>query len=136
MKTTNKLEQQFCIKVDQATASQIEKLANYYQRKGGEFLRLILAPVLRDYWAQMQREQHQENKQAPTLARFKDQGEIMRTKKEYIVIFYDLDNDQEKGRTKASELMTYRQAQKYIDWAYKYGLFPNAYGMPTKVNKD
>ena len=59
----------------------------------------------------------------------------MRTKKEYIVVFYDLDNDQERGRTTESELMTYRQAQKYIDWAYKFGLFPNAYGMPTKIKR-
>jgi len=71
MKTAKKLDNQFCIKVDQDTARQIELLANYYQRKPSEFLRLILAPVLRDYWAMMQREEHQENKQIPTLARFK-----------------------------------------------------------------
>lgn len=66
----------------------------------------------------------------------KARGCKMRTKKEYIVIFYDLDSEQERGRTRSSELMTYRQAQKYIDWAYKHGLFPNAYGMPTKINQD
>ena len=71
MKTANKLTRQFNINVDEPTAEQIEKLADYYQRKPSEFLRLILAPVLRDYWAQMERQEHPENKQAPTLARFK-----------------------------------------------------------------
>ena len=71
MKTTKKLDNSFTINVDQPTAEQIEKLAQYYQRKPSEFLRLILAPVLRDYWAKMQREEHPENKQEPTLAIFK-----------------------------------------------------------------
>lgn len=72
MKTSQKLERQICIKVDEDTARQITLLAQYYQRREGELLRLLLAPVLRDYWAKMQQEQHQENQQAPTLARFRD----------------------------------------------------------------
>ena len=69
--TTNKLTKQFNICLTEDEGAQVEKLANYYNRKSGEFLRLILAPVLREYWAEMQRQEHQENQQAPTLARFK-----------------------------------------------------------------
>ena len=70
MKQANKLTRQYCLNVDEPTADQIEKLAEHYQRKPAELLRLILAPVLREYWAEYQREQHPENKTEPTLARF------------------------------------------------------------------
>ena len=70
MKQANKLTRQYCLNVDEPTADQIEKLAEYYQRKPAEFPRLILAPVLRQYWAEYQREQHPENKTEPTLAKF------------------------------------------------------------------
>lgn len=73
MQTTDKkLVVNYSIRVDQPTADQIEKLADYYNRKPSEFLRLILAPVLRDYWAKVQRQEHPENQEPPTLARFKD----------------------------------------------------------------
>lgn len=71
MKTNDKkLMCQYCINVDKETSAQIEKIAEYYQRKPSELLRLILAPVLRDYWAKIQQQEHKENNQAPTLARF------------------------------------------------------------------
>lgn len=70
MKESNKLQNQFCVNVDDATAQQIIKIAEYYQRKPAELLRLLLAPVLRNEWAKIQRQEHPENQTAPTLARF------------------------------------------------------------------
>lgn len=70
MKTAEKLKNQYCINLDDATAQQVERIAEYYQRKPAELLRLLLAPVLRNEWAKMQREEHPENKAAPVLARF------------------------------------------------------------------
>ena len=70
MKTTEKLKNQFCINLDDATAQQVERIAEHYQRKPSELLRLILAPALRNEWAAIQREQHPENQAAPTVARF------------------------------------------------------------------
>ena len=71
MKTNEKqLTCHYCVNLDQATADQLEKIAAYYQRKPSELIRLLLEPVLRDHWAKMQQEEHQENNQAPTLARF------------------------------------------------------------------
>lgn len=70
MKESNKLQNQFCVNVDDATAQQIIKIAEYYQRKPAELLRLLLAPVLRNEWATIQRAEHPENQTAPTLARF------------------------------------------------------------------
>ena len=72
MKTAEKLTEQINIALDKETAEQVRKLADYYQRKTSEFLRLILAHVLREHWARMQREQHPENQASPTLARFKE----------------------------------------------------------------
>lgn len=70
MRATEKLKNQYCINLDDATAQQVEKIAEYYQRKPAELLRLLLAPVLRNEWATIQREQHPENQLAPTVARF------------------------------------------------------------------
>ena len=70
MKDTKKLNNQFCINLDDETAQQVEKIADYYQRKPAELLRLLLAPVLRNEWATIQRQEHPENQAAPTLARF------------------------------------------------------------------
>ena len=70
MRTTEKLMRNYCIRVDEPTANQIEQLAQYYQRTPSDLLRLLLAPALRQQWAEMQRKQHQENQERPTLARF------------------------------------------------------------------
>lgn len=71
MKTTEKKMRNFCVRVDEPTAQQIQTLADYYQRTASDLLRLLLAPVLRQQWAEMEREQHKENQEPPTLARFK-----------------------------------------------------------------
>lgn len=65
-----KLQNQFTINTDDETAAQIEKIAEHYQRKPAELLRLLLAPVLRNEWAKIQQQEHPENNTAPTLARF------------------------------------------------------------------
>lgn len=70
MKESNKLQNQFCVNVDDATAQQILKIAEYYQRKPAELLRLLLAPVLRNEWATIQRAEHPENADPLTVARF------------------------------------------------------------------
>ena len=72
MANNKKLLNSYTINTDEETAAQIETLAEYYQRKPRELLRLILAPALRDLWAKMQQEQHPENKSAPTLAIFRN----------------------------------------------------------------
>lgn len=66
-----KLQNQFTINTDSATAEQIKRIAEYYQRKPAELLRLLLAPILRDEWANIQREQHPENQLPPTVAKFR-----------------------------------------------------------------
>ena len=70
MKTAEKLKNSYSINLDDPTAQQLETLAEYYQRKPRELLRLLLAPALRDLWARMQQEQHPENKAAPVVATF------------------------------------------------------------------
>ena len=65
-----KLQKQFTINTDEETARQIELIAEYYQRKPAELLRLLLAPALRNEWAKIQRQEHPENNTAPTMARF------------------------------------------------------------------
>ena len=65
-----KYNRPYTVNLDDETAAQVETLARYYNRKPAEFLRLILAPTLRNYWAEMQRNEHAENKTEPTLARF------------------------------------------------------------------
>lgn len=67
-----KLKNQFTINLDDPTARQLELLANHYQRKPRELLRLLLVPAMRDLWAKMQQEEHPENKNAPVLATFKN----------------------------------------------------------------
>ena len=70
MASNSKLNKQFTINTDEETARQIELIAEYYQRKPAELLRLILAPALRNEWAAIQRAEHPENQAAPTVARF------------------------------------------------------------------
>lgn len=65
-----KLQNQFTINTDDETRAQIEKIAEHYQRKPAELLRLILAPTLRNEWAKIQRQEHPENQLTPTVARF------------------------------------------------------------------
>ena len=71
MKTREKLNNSYTLNLDDTTAQQLETLANYYQRKPRELLRLLLAPALVDLWAEMQRQEHAENNNRPTLATFR-----------------------------------------------------------------
>lgn len=57
-------------------------------------------------------------------------------KKEYIVVFYSLDTDEEICRTKKDEPMTKKEAHDYIEWVYKYGHLRNAYGVERKIEDD
>ena len=68
----NKLTKQFTINTDEETARQIELIADLYQRKPAEFLRLLLGPALRDEWAKIQRQEHPENAEPLTVATFHD----------------------------------------------------------------
>ena len=70
MANNKKLNNQYCINVDDETRAQIERIAEYYQRKPAELLRLLLAPVLRNEWAKIQRQEHPENAEPLTVARF------------------------------------------------------------------
>lgn len=70
MKQAKKLNYQYCVNVDEETARQIELIAETYQRKPAELLRLILAPALRNEWAKIQRLEHPENADPLTVARF------------------------------------------------------------------
>ena len=65
-----KLQNQYTINTDDETRAQIEKIAEYYQRKPAELLRLILAPALRNEWAKIQQQEHPENAEPLTVAIF------------------------------------------------------------------
>lgn len=72
MKSNEKqLDQSYTINVDSATSQMIEKIAQYEQRKPRELLRLLLVPTLRQRWAEIQRQEHQENTEPMTQAIFK-----------------------------------------------------------------
>ena len=71
MKSREKLTNCYSINLDDPTAQQLETLAEYYQRKPRELLRLIVGPALRNLWAEMQRQEHPENQTAPMVATFK-----------------------------------------------------------------
>ena len=70
MANNNKLTKQFTINTDEETARQIELIADLYQRKPAELLRLLLGPALRNEWAKIQRQEHPENQAAPVVAIF------------------------------------------------------------------
>lgn len=71
MKTNDKqLTNQFCVNLDQETADLLRRLADTYQRKPSELLRLVSVPQLLKLWQEIQREEHPENQASPTLARF------------------------------------------------------------------
>ena len=71
MKTNDKqLNNQYCINVTDEIAQLINAIAEHEQRKPAELLRLLLVPALRSAWVQIQREEHQENNEPPTVAKF------------------------------------------------------------------
>jgi len=67
-----KLTNSITINVDDATRAEIEKIAQYYQRKPAEMIRLLLIPALTRQYAIIQRLQHTENTQPLTPAIFNE----------------------------------------------------------------
>ena len=58
-----KLKNQITLNLDDEAAELVQLLADYYQRKPAEFVRLLLVPVLVDRFAKVQRQAHPENAQ-------------------------------------------------------------------------
>lgn len=71
MKQDNeKLTNNYTIHLDDATRDQVEKIAQYYQRKPSELLRLLLVPILINEYAKIQQQEHQENNEPMRAAKF------------------------------------------------------------------
>lgn len=70
MKQVKKLNNQFCINLDEDTAQMVERIAEHEQRKPAELLRLLLIPALRKKWVEIQTQEHPENQATPTVAKF------------------------------------------------------------------
>lgn len=58
-----KLKNQITLNLDDDSAELVQLLAEYYQRKPAELVRLLLVPVLVDQFAKIQRQAHPENAQ-------------------------------------------------------------------------
>lgn len=71
MKKTNKLTQQYCLHFDEATAREIETLAQHHQRNASEYLRLLLLPIIINEYALLMKKQYSENNTPPEKAIFK-----------------------------------------------------------------
>lgn len=71
MANNKKLLKQFTINTDEDTAQRIETIAEHYQRKPAELLRLLLAPVVLNEFIKVTNQEHPENTNAPQLAIFK-----------------------------------------------------------------
>lgn len=70
MKQAKKLTNQYNINVDDDTNALIERIAEQEQRKPAELLRLLLIPALRKKWVEIQTQEHPENQNAPSVAKF------------------------------------------------------------------
>ena len=70
MSQDKKLTNTYTINTDDGTAALIEAIAEHEQRKPRELLRLLLIPALRQRWAEIQRQEHPENTEPMTPARF------------------------------------------------------------------
>lgn len=57
----SKLNNQYTLNFDNDIKSMIEKLADYYQRKPAELLRLLLIPSIMDQYAKLNIINHPEN---------------------------------------------------------------------------
>ena len=60
----------YTINLDEETAHLVEIIAQKYQRKPAELLRLILTPSLRAEWVKIQQAEHPQNAEPLTVARF------------------------------------------------------------------
>ena len=58
-----KLKNQITLNLDDDAAELVQVLAEHYQRKPAELVRLLLVPVLVDQFAKIQRQEHPENAQ-------------------------------------------------------------------------
>ena len=58
----NKLQNQFTINFDDDYKTLINKIAEYYQRKPAELLRLLLIPVLHNEYSKIMADQYPTNK--------------------------------------------------------------------------
>lgn len=58
-----KLKNSYCVNLDDESAQLVQKLADIYQRKPAELLRLLLLPQLSNAWAKVQAIEHPENRQ-------------------------------------------------------------------------
>lgn len=73
MKTNNKqLDKVYTVRLNEETSAQLEKLAEIYQRKPSELIRLLLVPELIRQWAKVQTLEHQENQLPMSAAIFKN----------------------------------------------------------------
>ena len=57
-----KLKNQITINLNDESAALVQKLAEIYQRKPAELVRLLVVPRLCDLWAEVQRQEHPENR--------------------------------------------------------------------------
>lgn len=65
-----KLSNNYTIATDDVTSELIQAIAEHYQRKPAELLRLLLVPALRNEWAKIQRLEHPENAEPLKAATF------------------------------------------------------------------
>jgi len=65
-----KLENNYTIHLDDATRDLVERIAQAYQRKPSELLRLLLVPCLCKEWAKIQTQEHEENQEPMKVAKF------------------------------------------------------------------
>ena len=70
-KNEEKLQKQYCVHLDDASACQLEKLARYYHRNASELLRLLVLPVLINEYAKIMTTEHKDNAQKIQPAIFK-----------------------------------------------------------------
>ena len=57
-----KLKNQITINLNDESAALVQKLADIYQRKPAELVRLLVVPQLSNLWAEVQRQEHPENR--------------------------------------------------------------------------
>lgn len=65
-----KLTNNYTINLDDETAATLEALARELQRKPRELLRLIVAPIIKKEWRDLNAAKFPENQQTPTPAHF------------------------------------------------------------------
>ena len=73
MKTNEKqLNNSYTVNLTDEQSQLLEKIAEHEQRKPRELLRLLLVPQLLKAWAEIQRQEHQENTEPMQKAIFRN----------------------------------------------------------------